>query len=596
MRQSKSRLFSQFAHICDCASVCSQLPRVAPSAFPRGAMVELGALEAAVAAPAGAGSAEVPKPDALEAAVVAPGGAHSAEASEETPDWLTPECEAARCLVFLVTFAAVLAKTALHAAEPLVTLEGWTREGIRDALLDAAAHPQDDGARGGRPRTQPIVVGKMAVFLEEPRHFHVAIKFASTQRFLPLKLALRRRKGLASHWSTSHTQWWSALRYGAIATEHKPQVDLSPLTWPPELEMNVFEESQEPWNARLFKRRREEREAQGKEEPKKKEKKEKFGRLDFNALVVAEGLTTPSAAMRHVQDKGSVAMQAFVATHQKRLPELLREAHEWGHAREDAAAEEETDWALLQRLARGACSCSEGPCQWLAAAEAFFARNRGCLDEERLAACVAMVVKEGPSKTARVPLLTGPTNSGKSTVFDSLDDVFGHAAVMHTPALGASMPLATLATQRKRFLYWDEFQPVAFAGLPEKAPTIPALTFMKLFAGQRLEVQVSQSFHDGNADVQWKRGVVFTAKSEGLWDCVGKATAEDVRHMQSRVEVFEARAVLRTEELRRTPTCKNSFGKWLVEKSAAYAARSLPLAPGPAADQEDGAHAGLIFL
>ena len=107
-------------------------------------MVELGALEAAVAAPAGAGSAEVPKPDALEAAVVAPGGAHSAEASEETPDWLTPECETARCLVFLVTFAAVLAKTALRAAVPLVTLDGWTREGIRDALLDAAAHPQDD--------------------------------------------------------------------------------------------------------------------------------------------------------------------------------------------------------------------------------------------------------------------------------------------------------------------------------------------------------------------------------------------------------------------------------------------------------------------
>ena len=92
----------------------------------------------------------------------------------EKPEWQTPENEAAQCLVYLITFAAVLATTALEATVPLVTLEGLTREAVRDAVLDAVANPRSSGARGGRPRAQPTTIEKM-VFLEEPRHFHVAL-------------------------------------------------------------------------------------------------------------------------------------------------------------------------------------------------------------------------------------------------------------------------------------------------------------------------------------------------------------------------------------------------------------------------------------
>ena len=46
-----------------------------------------------------------------------------------------------------------------------------------------------------------------------------------------LKTVLRRRAGLASHWSTSHTQWWRAVWYGVFTTEHKPAVDQTPLFW-----------------------------------------------------------------------------------------------------------------------------------------------------------------------------------------------------------------------------------------------------------------------------------------------------------------------------------------------------------------------------
>ena len=102
--------------------------------------------------------------------------------------------------VFLVTFAPVLAATAAAVPNPLRVLDAVKREDIRDALLEVVASHANAGR--GRPSTTPAVVLKMAVFLEEnPKHFHVAVRFSKRVRFLPYKDALRARHGLASHWS-----------------------------------------------------------------------------------------------------------------------------------------------------------------------------------------------------------------------------------------------------------------------------------------------------------------------------------------------------------------------------------------------------------
>ena len=115
-------------------------------------------------------------------------------------------------------------------------------------------------------------------------------------------------------------------------------------------------------------------------------------------------------------------------------------------------------------------------------------------------------------QTTRVPFLVGPSNSGKSTVLYPIDDLFGPHRVAHKPALGSSFGLRKIVSGMKRFMFWDDFRPVEFAH--EK--TVPVSVFLSLFIGQPSEIQVSQSFNDGNPDVIWQRGVAFTGKSEGL--------------------------------------------------------------------------------
>ena len=284
-------------------------------------------------------------------------------------------------------------------------------------------------------------------------------------------------------------------------------------------------------------------------------------------------------------------MRTYVVRNQGKLKELIKQSREWHAAKTVAAEERESDWELVQRVANGRCTCPAGECAWAEAAAAFFRRNCG-IDQERLAACFAAVLDKGPAKTRRVPMLVGPTNSGKSTIFDPVDSLLGEENVQHTPAVGASMPLANLALKSKRFLYLDEFSPVEYASNPAKSPTIPKAMLCKLLAGQWLEVSVSQSFQNGNADIRWSRGVAITAKCEGLWTPTEHVSAEDIKHMKSRVEQFEATSPIRGE-LKDTPLCKETFCQWLVRNAAAWAVRGSVRAVAAAPSTAPGTLLGL---
>ncbi|CAE7445474.1 unnamed protein product, partial [Symbiodinium microadriaticum] len=111
-------------------------------------------------------------------------------------------------------------------------------------------------------------------------------------------------------------------------------------------------------------------------------------------------------------------------------------------------------------------------------------------------------------------------------------------AIDYFPAQNTTMALSSLATNRRlRFFVGTNFSPAKFAARPPKAPTVPGVTFKKLFAGQYLRVQFQQAYHDGNRDFRWTRGAAMTAFLEGLWDVAKPVAPEDVRHMQSRLVV-----------------------------------------------------------
>ena len=139
---------------------------------------------------------------------------------EAKPDWLlVMEDEDAVTAIYLITLAGILPDTVANEQMPLKTLVRMTRDAVRIAALDAISNPIDT-RRGGRPSEDKATVDKMAVFLEMPLHFHVAIRLSKRCVFMPFKHALRQRSGLASYWSCTHTELWSAVHYGWYRTDH----------------------------------------------------------------------------------------------------------------------------------------------------------------------------------------------------------------------------------------------------------------------------------------------------------------------------------------------------------------------------------------
>ena len=299
-------------------------------------------------------------------------------------------------------------------------------------------------------------------------------------------------------------------------------------------------------------------------------KQRRFSKLDLTAIILDKGLTSKAALLAYVQDHGTEEMQAFVHTNQKKLKEFLDEAAEWDRARSDARMEAETDWELVCRIAEGSC-CHGEVCSYMEAVTAFFAANAASIFQNNLAAALRAIICSGPSKTTRVPLVTGPTNSGKTTLFLPFDEVFGFHRVFHKPALGSKFALRNILRD-KRFLFFDDFRPVEYA-----QETLLVSTFLSLFQGQPLEVQVSQAFHDGNVDFEWHRGCLMTAKADGLWTPSGSVSPEDIRHMQSRVTVFAATSTI--SRLRDTLPCRRCLCYWVCESAKQHDAESALAAP-----------------
>jgi hypothetical protein len=328
--------------------------------------------------------------------------------------------------------------------------------------------------------------------------------------------------------------------------------------------------------AHAWKRRREENDkkaAIGSKRPRC------FTKMDLTAVILDQGLESKAEVLAYTQEHGTTAMQEFVHKIQRKLKDYLEDAAEWAAARQAACLERESAWELLCRTADGACPHGDS-CSYAACAAEVFERNRADLSRDALAFALRQIIIKGPSKTTRVPLIVGSTNTGKTTLVLPFDKLFGFKHVLHKPALGSKFGLRNIMKDKK-FLLWDDFRPVQYA-----QETVPTPTQLSLFTGLPFEVQVSQSFNDGNVDFEWRSGAVVTAKEDGLWTPCRGVTEEDVRHLQSRFEVFRCTATV--GRMKDIDMCACHMSRWIRDGAAEHDARAVlrPELPTTAAAAE----------
>ena len=370
----------------------------------------------------------------------------------ELPDYTKEENEKARKRVYLVTLPHPR-QDASGDGRRLVAPETFSAEQILEIFQHCAFKPEYTDAHNIVLGSQ-VHLEQLAIFREFHKptqdgtahaHFHIAVR-AQPFKFLPMKRALMKRHGLASHWSCTHDGYWSALRYGVLPSPSKPcsALDPKPLLWCRDgPHPDVFESIHEPLTAQATQNRRRALEMKAAEEGKMAPK---ITDLDIYAVVDQKGFRNsadyPHAHLdliHHVKLHSSTAVQAYVWKHRARLSALIDDVWQWETVECSLTLAKEARLVTLQRAAAEPCACNG---VWIGAVVQSFLMNG--VDVKDLCTDVLTALTDGRSETTPVIVLAGALGGeGKSLFFKAFLALFGSDHVFQMPEK-SNFPLLNL--------------------------------------------------------------------------------------------------------------------------------------------------------
>jgi hypothetical protein len=368
--------------------------------------------------------------------------------------------------VYLVTFSHPRSERSADGV-PLVAPETLEKQAILGLLLAACAEPDYDHSHKDAARKSCVALNTAGVWKEAHEvdedgevhfHYHVALRADAQFSFAPVKRALLRRCGLASHWSCSHDGYWSCARYCSMPSPEKPasSLDCAPLLWArsgahPPLRECIHEPATA--RARRSKREREEMHAAeaGRKEPR-------INDIDLWPIVVAANIrdtpdnqTAALQLMAYVKAHGSKTVQEFVFKNRARLTALIADCWSWEEAETTLAAAGQTRLGALHAAAGSPCVCGG---DWGRFLETSLHANG--IDVRHLCRAVLASLENGRGPRTPVIVLAGARGGEAKSVFlKGLASVYRPTDIFHAPQPG-SFPLMGLPTAKVAIL--DDFR------------------------------------------------------------------------------------------------------------------------------------------
>ena len=364
--------------------------------------------------------------------------------------------------VYFLTFPHPHAEFAQDGTK-LIAPDTHTRRDILKKVLDACAKP----CYAHGHMASSVGVSMVAVLRELHAaegdgsthcHFHVALKLVSSFRFVVVKKALLARYGLATHWSCTHSGYWSPIRYCTVPSPSKTSsaLDKCPLLWAKEGSHPPLHQCcHEPVTAAAMSTKRRRREHHAAEEGKPEPRMTEF---ELWPIVVESGIRNKPGShdahvlfMDYVRRTCSAAVCAFVFKSRARLPKLIDDIWRWDGIREAAAFAKLTRMDILRNAARTSCCCDG---RWFAFASDICRTND--IDVKKRGETAKEALEHGRGASTSVVTCAGLAGGeGKSFLLKGLNAVYGVHGIFFTPQ-HASFPFLGLEAARVVFL--DDFR------------------------------------------------------------------------------------------------------------------------------------------
>lgn len=406
-----------------------------------------------------------------------------------------------RRMVYLVTFPHPK-RNSTDSGVPLVAPYRRSKSEMLQCLLDAAAHPEYTDGRSIATRAS-VEILRACVFREFHRpqasglafpHDHMTVLGARQFHFLPVKKALLKRHGLASHWSCSHNGYWSAVKYCFLPSIRKPvaSLDRSPEIWPSESHPPLTECCHEPLTAAALQKRYENKINAAAESGKA----EKVTELDVWPIVVQQnfrnGVDDTTAHLKLIafaKKSCSPAMQAFLFKRRNQLPNLIDAIWQWETVDTILADASQSRVDALRAAAHGQCVCDM---QWPAAVVESFMAN--AIPVYELCVDIFNALKQGRGETTPVIVCAGARGGeGKSLFMKGLIAAIGHDNVFPAPEPG-TFPLLDLPG--KKVVFMDDWR--------FDQTVLPYATQCRWYDGSCVRVQRPQNQKDTVGHVTYR--------------------------------------------------------------------------------------------
>ena len=349
---------------------------------------------------------------------------------------------------------------------PLRAPSEFSRADIERAFLDAAQRPVYEDSRN-QGQAGGVELEQMAVFMElhKPQpgsqgrkpHYHVALQAKRSFRFLPIKRAIRTRNGLETNWSTEHSGYFSALRYGALPSPTKPmsELDPEPRLWSRTgAHKPLFEACQEPATAAATQKRRElavkKALEEGKAEPRVTE-------MDLYAAIAKGGFRNSpddrSAKWKliaHLKET-SPPLYSLAFKLRAKLTSLIDDVWSWEDIEDTLPVVTMTRVERLHNAATQACTCGG---EWWRQAELILRNN--VVDRSKFFTHVFHALQQGRGPRVKVLVLSGQYGGeGKSLLLAPLRKIYGIDGLQESPQPG-NFPL--LGLEEKSVVLLDEWR------------------------------------------------------------------------------------------------------------------------------------------
>ena len=461
---------------------------------------------------------------------------------------------------------------------PLRSPDTYSRQWLRNVVLDVFAHPVYANI-GNEARGTVVVLVRFALAAERHEagadgtqhwHYHIAVHAEDSFRFLPYKRSFLERWGLATHWSTTHTGYWSALRYLVWPSPKKPWKSLDPQVqrwaWQRNGEHGpVLDVAQPPTNASMLEARRVrtlmQASEEGKDEPRPRE-------IDVWPLVVKHNIRNDhdqqDGHLRLIQvakKSCSPSMVSYLFSIRHKLNKLIDDIWTWECVDDCLHLSQRSRMAALEDGMQGECVCQGA---WTHYVRQALALNGLC--EAELAHDIYVSFANGRSETTPVVTLVGLRGGeGKSLVFYPLDAVLGEDFVQGHTASGA-FPL--LGLEGKKAVRLDEWR---FA-----ASVLPLSIQLLWFEGKPVPLARPQGeyighlLYKGTAPIfittPWKRFEKLEADAQSA---VQSGCSSEASMVLRRLKVYKFSTAV-PQPPSQIPACAHCFANFVFDGEMAW--------------------------